>query len=195
MQQRARETRQRILDATQTLLANNSIDRISTNAIAAQANVNVASIYKYFTDKYAILGELARAFGKRQSAMLCAYLKASDPETDMDQLLDGMVDCYIEDTKGNPALVHLQRSLIIYPELQLAYRATHNDITLALKPFLKRWGIHLTGRQLEVSTLCLGEVSTALQDLALSRDPGYDEAVIKEMKFIFRAYYRARVRG
>ena len=189
-QQRAIATRQRILDATQALLAHNSIDRISTNAIAERAEVNIASIYQYFADKYAILGELALAFGQRQSAMLCAYLEAAPPETEMDQLLDGMVDCYIDDTKSNPALVHLQRSLIIYPELQAAYRATNRDISLAMAPFLKRWGIHLSDRQLDIATLCLSEVSTALQDLALSRDPTYDDEVIAEMKLIFRAYYR-----
>jgi len=78
-------------------------------------------------------------------------------------------------------------------ELQKAYRATNRDVSLALKPYLMRWGIRLTDKQLEISTLCLSEVSTALQDLALSRNPAYDDKVIEEMKLIFRAYYHARV--
>ncbi|MBT7612893.1 MAG: TetR/AcrR family transcriptional regulator [Rhodospirillaceae bacterium] len=192
LQKRAQATRQRILDATLAMLAETSIDRVSTNAIAGRAGVNIASLYKYFADKHAILGELALAFGQRQSAMICDYLDAADPDTPMDQICDGMVDCYIDDSRGNPALVHLQRSLIIYPELQDACRATSRDISVAMAPFLERWGIDLSDRQLDLAMLCLGEVSTALQDLALSRDLSYDAEVIAEMKLIFRAYYQAR---
>lgn len=193
LQKRALATRQRILDATLELLTKASIDRISTNAIAQQAGVNIASLYKYFADKHAILGELALAFGQRQSAMICNYLDTVDPATSMEQICDGMVDCYINDTLHNPALVNLQRSLIIYPELQQAYRATSHEISKAIAPHLERWGIHMSEEQRSLTMLCLGEVSTALQDLALSRDTAYDPAVIDEMKLIFRAYYQARV--
>ena len=51
----------------------------------------------------------------------------------------------------------------------------------------------MSEEQRSLTMLCLGEVSTALQDLALSRDTTYDPAVIDEMKLIFRAYYQARV--
>lgn len=192
LQKRAQATRQRILDATLSMLSETSIDRISTNAIARHAGVNIASLYKYFADKHAILSELALAFGQRQSAMICGYLDTVDPATHMDQICDGMVDCYINDTLHNPAVVNLQRSLIIYPELQEAYRATSHDIARAMAPHLERWGIHMSEEQRSLTMLCLGEVSTALQDLALSRDTAYDPAVIKEMKLIFRAYYHAR---
>ena len=193
LQKRAQATRQRILDATLAILAETSIDRVSTNAIAGRAGVNIASLYKYFTDKYAILEELALASGQRQSAMICTYLDEVDPATPMDEICDGMVDCYINDTLHNPALVNLQRSLIIYPEIQQAYRATSHDISRAIAPHLERWGIHMSEEQRSLTMLCLGEVSTALQDLALSLDTTYDPAVIDEMKLIFRAYYQARV--
>ena len=124
--------------------------------------------------------------------MICDYLDMVDPATPMEQICDGMVDCYINDTLHNPALVNLQRSLIIYPELQQAYRATSHDISRAIAPHLERWGIHMTEEQRSLTMLCLGEVSTALQDFALSRDTTYDPAVIDEMKLIFRAYYQAR---
>ncbi len=113
----------------------------------------------------------------------------------MHDICDGMVDCCINDTLENPALVNLQRSLIIYPELQTAYRETAGETSEAIAPFLERWGISMSTDERSLSILCLGELSTALQDLALSRDPAYDPAVIREMKLLFRAYYQARASG
>ena len=54
-QDRAKATRQKILDAALHLLDEVTIDKISTNAIAKGSGVNIATLYKYFPDKYAIL--------------------------------------------------------------------------------------------------------------------------------------------
>tara|TARA_Y100001934_G_scaffold247529_1_gene307406 strand:+ start:551 stop:700 length:150 start_codon:yes stop_codon:yes gene_type:complete len=41
---------------------------------------------------------------------------------------------------------------------------------------------------------CVGEMFGALQDLALSRAPNYDDAVVTELKYMLVAYYKARAR-
>jgi len=192
-QKRAQQTRQRILDATLELLEQSGIEKISTNQIARQAGVNIASLYKYFPDKHAILHELAQAFGQRQADLICTYLNNTDPKSSIKTVCDGLVDAVIEGTHGGRALVQLQRSLIASPELLEAYRATNHDIGQALLPFFKHWSIKLKGPALEMTMLCLGETFSALQDLALSRDTNYDPDVVMELKLILTAYYEARV--
>lgn len=191
-QKRARQTRQKILDATLELLEKSGIEKISTNLIARQAEVNIASLYKYFPDKYAILHELAQAFGQRQADLICAYLEETDMNSSIKTVCDGLVDAVIEGTRGGKALVQLQRSLIASPDLLEAYRATNHEIGQALMPFLRHWGIKLEGRALQMAMLCIGETFSALQDLALSRDSNYDQAVVEELKLILSAYYQAR---
>jgi len=191
-QQRARETRRRILDATLELLEDSGIEKISTNLVARRAGVNIASVYKYFPDKYAILQELAQQFGQLQADLICAYLRQVDATTSIETVCEGLVDAVIEGTRGGRALVQLQRSLIALPELLESYRATNREIGQALLPFLDRWGIDLYGEALDMAMLCLGEAFSALQDLALSRDAGYDPAVVAELKLILISYYRAR---
>lgn len=193
-QRRALQTRQKILDATLELLEQSGIEKISTNLIADRAGVNIASLYKYFPDKYAILHELAQTFGQRQSDLICAYLAATDIEASIKTVCDGLVDAVIEGTRGGKALVQLQRSLIASPDLLEAYRATNHEIGLALKPFLRQWGIELEGKSFEMTMLCLGEAFSALQDLALSRDANYDQAVVEELKLLLGAYYESRAR-
>ena len=193
-QKRAQQTRQKILDATLELLEQSGIEKVSTNLIAKQAGVNIASLYKYFPDKHAIMHELAQAFGQRQADQICTYLANTEPQSSIKTVCDGLVDAVIEGTRGGKALVQLQRSLIASPELLAAYRATNHDIGQALLPFLDHWGIELTGPALEMTMLCLGETFSALQDLALSRDANYDPDVVMELKLILTAYYEARSR-
>ncbi|MGH7019529.1 MAG: TetR/AcrR family transcriptional regulator [Brevundimonas sp.] len=58
MQQRARDRIDRVLAATERLLATTSVDTITTSSIAAEADVPVSSIYRYFPNVFAIYKEL-----------------------------------------------------------------------------------------------------------------------------------------
>lgn len=188
---RARQTRQKILDATLQLLEDGPIEEISINRIARHADVNIASVYQYFPNKYAIVHELARAFGQMQADLICIYLAEADADSSIEEICEGMVDVVIGRIRGGRALVHLQRSLIASPALLQDYRATNLEIGQAIKPFLQTWGIDFDDAQVETSMLCLGEVFSAMQDLALSRDPNYDQTIVAELKRILASYYRS----
>lgn len=55
VQQRALDSVARILAASRNLLAQEGYDALTTNRIARESGVNVASIYQYFPDKESIL--------------------------------------------------------------------------------------------------------------------------------------------
>ena len=57
-QERALQTRERLLDVAGELLGEVGIERISTNMIAARAGVTPPALYRYFGDKYAVLEAL-----------------------------------------------------------------------------------------------------------------------------------------
>ena len=57
-QSRSRKTVEAILDATLALMIENPADRVTTNAIAARANVSIGSLYQFFPNKEAIFYEL-----------------------------------------------------------------------------------------------------------------------------------------
>lgn len=50
-QERARESRDRIIDSAAHLFAERGIADTSTNRIAAHANMSIGTLYRYFTDK------------------------------------------------------------------------------------------------------------------------------------------------
>jgi len=55
VQGRSRERVERILDATAALVVAGGVDALTTRAIAARAEVPVASLYQYFSDKEGVL--------------------------------------------------------------------------------------------------------------------------------------------
>src|ERR1700733_7246395 len=59
-QARARETVEAILQAATYILLKAGYEAMTTNQVAERAGVNIASLYQYFPNKQAILGELER---------------------------------------------------------------------------------------------------------------------------------------
>tara|TARA_R110002074_G_scaffold250524_1_gene422197 strand:- start:918 stop:1541 length:624 start_codon:yes stop_codon:yes gene_type:complete len=192
-QERSRLTREAIIRATLDILEETGIEKISTNMIASKAGINISSLYKYFTDKYEILNELALAFSQKQADLICNYLSDTPIDTPLDKVCHEMVDTIVDGTKNDRALVQLQRALIIYPNLHASYQGTNIEIGEAMKPFLKAWNIHLSKKELATAMLCMGEMFGALQDLALSRSSTYDRDVINELKRLVTFYYQGRI--
>ncbi|WP_290523914.1 TetR/AcrR family transcriptional regulator [Alcanivorax sp.] len=59
-QPRARRTVERIIDATGELILNQGMEALTTNRVAEQANVNIATLYQYFPHKQALLSALVQ---------------------------------------------------------------------------------------------------------------------------------------
>ncbi|MQX52583.1 TetR/AcrR family transcriptional regulator [Alcanivorax sediminis] len=57
-QPRARRTVERIIAATGELILAHGLDALTTNRVAEQANVNIATLYQYFPHKQALLSAL-----------------------------------------------------------------------------------------------------------------------------------------
>lgn len=187
-QARARRTFERILRATAELLDEVGIDHLTTNLIAERAGVNIATLYKYFPNKYALMNYLALRLAERQTEHIRAYLRSVDPTLPWREVSDGIVDVMVDGSRAEPGFIPLQRAFLVVPELHDAYRRTNELISREMNGVLRRWGLDLPERRLDLIVLCLGECSAALLDLAVSHGRAYDEAVIDELKMMFWGY-------
>jgi AcrR family transcriptional regulator len=133
-QERAVQTRDRLLDIAGELLGEVGIERISTNMIAARAGVSPAALYRYFKDKYAILEALGRRFMDRQNAVLFAWL---------DKYKRGGLDAlgaHVEDllratadiTAAEPGGVWIERAMRAVPQLAHVRVESHREVTDAM---------------------------------------------------------------
>ncbi len=98
-QERARETRDRILHSATQLFAERGVDNTSTNRIAAHAGMSIGSLYRYFADKEEILAELrTRLLAELEEQFTAAVLTglSLDPGESFALSLRGIVHALIE---------------------------------------------------------------------------------------------------
>lgn len=134
IQERAVQTRDRLLDIAGELLGEVGIERISTNMIAAKAGVSPAALYRYFKDKYAVLEALGRRLMDRQNAVLFAWLEKHAPGG-LDALAEGteeLLRATTAVTDSEPGGVWIQRALRAVPQLAHVRLESHNEVTDAL---------------------------------------------------------------
>ena len=141
-QDRARQTRERLLDVAGELLAEVGIERISTNMIAARAGLTPPAHYRYFGDKYAVLEALGRRLMERQNAVLDAWLARRGPGG-IAGMADHIGELLSENaavTRAEPGAVWILRSLHASPQLVHVRLESHRHVagrlTDAYLPYL-----------------------------------------------------------
>lgn len=81
-QQRSRETVNQILDAAIRVMERGGFEAFTVNAIAAEAQVNVATLYSYFANKHQLLERLTRDRLDERLAMLRAAFETATAAPD-----------------------------------------------------------------------------------------------------------------
>ena len=141
-QDRARQTRERLLDVAGELLAEVGIERISTNMIAARAGLTPPALYRYFGDKYAVLEALGRRLMERQNAVLDAWLARHGPAgiAGIADHIDELLSENAAVTRAEPGAVWILRSLHASPQLIHVRLESHRHVagrlTDAYLPYL-----------------------------------------------------------
>ena len=133
-QERAIQTRDRLLDIAGELLGEVGIERISTNMIAARAGVSPAALYRYFKDKYAVLEALGRRLMERQNQVLYAWLHAHKMGG-VDELgahVEDLLRATADVTSREPGGVWIERALRAVPQLAHVRVESHREVTDAM---------------------------------------------------------------
>lgn len=143
-QGRAQATYERLLDVAGVLLAEVGLDRISTNMICAQAGVTPPALYRYFSDKYAVLEALGRRLMARQNIELERWI-ARHAERGIDALRGGIEELLRDTaavTQSEPGAVWILRALHASPQLVHVRLESHRHVTDQL---VEAYAPHLPG--------------------------------------------------
>ncbi|MDZ3830616.1 MAG: TetR/AcrR family transcriptional regulator [Sphingopyxis sp.] len=130
-QARAAATRERLLDVAGELLAEEGMERISTNLVAARAGLTPPALYRYFADKYALLEALGERLMTRQNAVLDAWLVRHAPGG-IAAMAAGLGDLLAENgavTRAEPGAVWILRALHASPRLVHVRLGSHRFVT------------------------------------------------------------------
>jgi AcrR family transcriptional regulator len=131
-QKRAIETYERILDVAAKLLVEIGLERISTNLIAAEADIKVPTLYRYFPNKYAVLMALGDRLMTRQNVVIEEWLARSSDKPAPDALVDDiefLLEKTVEVTRQEPGALAITLALRAMPPLQEVRLASHRTMT------------------------------------------------------------------
>lgn len=178
-QERARAAVGRILRATGELLDDGGFDALTTTAVAERAGVNIATLYRYFPDKYALIEALAASLEAerfdRVGPMLEAFATSADWRGDFRAIFDRLLELRLKRTgvKG------LRRALHSTPQLWTQDHSGLGKMVERLATALRVRVPTLTPRRAEVVARTTMQMLIGLLDWAMT-DPAQRRAVMRE---------------
>jgi AcrR family transcriptional regulator len=138
-QERSRATVDAIIQAATYILVRSGWERLTTNAIAQRAGVNIGSLYQYFPSKEAIVAELERRHVVQTRQKLTETLPHLSEQNSLREALTLLVRAMVDEHRIAPA-VHraIEEELPRSVKRCLNDEGRGDDQTLrALQPFMK----------------------------------------------------------
>lgn len=189
---RARRTVERILEATAALLDQGGFDGLSTNAIAERAGVNVASVYKYFPNKYAVLTGLAEKLRDEQLELLSEGLDGTDDwRAELDQLLDAFLALFV----SRPGFAELTSVLASSPALRAVDEQSLAAEARAIAERLPAYGIDAPRPAREAIARVVLEAARGVLPLARRAKPAARKRLMGELRRMLEAYLASHIEG
>ncbi|MDO8288025.1 MAG: TetR/AcrR family transcriptional regulator [Parvibaculum sp.] len=192
-QKRAVETYERILDVTTRLLNEVGIERISTNLIAAEADVKVPTLYRYFPNKYAVLMALGDRLMQRQNSVLEEWMLRTEGTTKPDALIydiDFLIAGTIRVTRADPGALTISLALRAVPALQSVRLNSHRAMSDFLTDHIGARLPHVPRDALWPRIRLSVEMAYAAIEMALEEPMVESDFVVKETARQIKAYWR-----
>lgn len=184
LQARSRERVETILEHATLIIHENGVDGTSMSAIARSAGMSLASLYRYFPNKSAIVKAIAERHVEKLEAMLKSRLDQFGPET----IVEVLLDVYFEFYRNEPAYKAIWSGVEAMPELQeldlTELRANATD----LDEYLSRQCPHLPADRRWSASILLPRACGSLLRLAVTLPEDEAGALLGELKTMVRAY-------
>ena len=178
-----------ILAAAGALFAEVGYDRVTTNMIAARADMSPGSLYQFFPNKEAI----AQAFIADATGHLHRIydtILSSDVSTmPLQAFLDTLIDRLVAFNRDNPGYLALELGATISPSLALVVADLRQGVMTHLDTiFAARWP-QSTSEQRHLPLLISYRLFLALLPLVLQGDEEQQHAIVHEMKAMLYRYW------
>jgi AcrR family transcriptional regulator len=188
-QARSRALIQRVLDASEGLLAREGVDALTTTRIAAEAGVAVGSLYQYFPDKGAIVDALASRYLDEFEDLMAELAAQALHAGWQADLVDRLIDAYADRYRREPGYRALWFGRHLSEELRDADRRNKLALAEGVRRILVDGGIARDGDGLR--TACRAAVLTAdaLLQESFREDAAGEPALLDEAKRILRSHF------
>ncbi|WP_148862507.1 TetR/AcrR family transcriptional regulator [Marinobacter fonticola] len=184
VQARSRERVEAILQHATLTFHDKGVDATSMSAIARRANMSLASLYRYFPNKPAIVKAIAERHVEKLETMLKNRLDRFGPET----IVEVLLDVYFEFYRDEPAYKAIWSSVEAMPELRELDLSELRTNASDLDAYLARQCPHLPADRRWSASLMVPRASGSLLRMAITLPEEEAKALLSELKRMVRAY-------
>ncbi len=189
-QQRSRETRDRVLDAAESLLSREGAKAISTTRIASRAGVAVGSVYAYFEDKNAVAEAIALRHWQQFADLVAAAADVEEQDA-AERPLATVIDALAAGFRGQPAFLALWYSDLRTARMRDLTRPIREQVAGSVLRVLRVHWPDAPDAQLEVAARTIVVAGDALLREAFRLDPEGAPALLDESRTMLEAYAAA----
>lgn len=186
-QNRAKQTVERILDATAELLDEEGHEDLTTERVAERSGVNIATLYHYFPNKLALLFALARQFAEQQQERLDAIYRHRE-EMGWRKTIDKLVDAGFEFNRTVKGALAVSRAMQSNSALRQVDYERDSRQSEFVATVLAELGIKGSRYELKTRALVLLQTAGSAMDKALMWYPENAEAAMNEVKLMMKQY-------
>jgi len=191
LQDRAKQTVEKILDATAELLDDEGHENLTTERVAERSGVNIATLYHYFPNKLALLFALGQQFAEQQQERLESIFRRYRElagELEWRDVVDAANDAVLEfhrTVKGATAVSRAMQSHASLREIDRQQDLRQSEVVASL---LSELGIKGAFSELQTMALVIFQTATAVLDNALRWYPENADAAMDEVKLMHKQY-------
>lgn len=178
-----------ILNTAAELFAEVGYEAVTTNAIAARAEISIGSLYRYFPDKDAILRALVERYNAQMRSLYDQVFTKDVVYLPLPVVLDRMIDPMIAFHLECPAFKHILLGSDISADIAAAAAKIDEETTERIKLFLQMSAPELDEeRAALMATVSKAMVKSLLSLLSPESDAEFRAQVSAEVKQMLIAY-------
>jgi AcrR family transcriptional regulator len=185
-QQRSQRRIDAILDAAEEVLLESGFGALTTNAVAARADVPIGSLYQFFPNKEAVVASLADRYLRCMRVALELVRAPGGADLSIGEWIDGAIDGLAQTNALNPAFHVLFCDAGISPELAQADAVLQCETFNGVVQALASRAPHLPEDQ--VRRYAIISIALVKAILPIAKDAVDASAVLGDAKGILRAY-------
>jgi len=178
-QKRAIETRASLLAAVERIVAEEGADAVTTTRVAAEAGTAVGTIYRYFTDRDAMLLEAYDATVARLVELCSAELASVPPDAPVEETSKRLIDTYLTAAETTPAHAGLLVAMRRIRPIEAAGGVNEDRVMGEIvEPFFARFAPRAAASRtrLHVANTIIG----TLVDIYLMTADPHDRALVRQ---------------
>jgi AcrR family transcriptional regulator len=175
----------RILDAAAELLDEIGFEALTTIRIAERARVNIASLYSYFPNKYAVLSALSDRMTEHQVA---SVRRSMGDHSDWREALDSGLDAFVDLILREPGFSALVTAVRASPELQTRADRSVEPIAQLVAAGLRERGAKVAPKTARAIACVVVEAGAGVVNVARTSPPRERRELIAQLKLMIRSY-------